>query len=144
MVQIADLDAAPETIEATLNYFVDTGVMPVSMVGAALPGVRAQVSIVGAALPGVRALLPFVGAALPAVRALVPRVGAPLPVLRTLVALVGQPVPLGSAVCHFRVDLQLLGAPAALLIVAVPGIWQHLPRIGRGRLRWERRRSPAH
>jgi len=34
MVQIAELDTFPETIEATLNYFVDTGVMPVSLVGA--------------------------------------------------------------------------------------------------------------
>ena len=30
MVQIAELDTVPETIEATLNYFVDTGAMPVS------------------------------------------------------------------------------------------------------------------
>jgi hypothetical protein len=34
MVQIAELDTAPETIEATLNYFFDTGDMPVSLVGA--------------------------------------------------------------------------------------------------------------
>jgi len=34
MAQIAELDTFPETIEATLNYFVDTGVTPVSLVGA--------------------------------------------------------------------------------------------------------------
>jgi len=34
MVQIAELATVPETIEATLNYFVDTGAMPVSLVGA--------------------------------------------------------------------------------------------------------------
>src|SRR5215469_3571122 len=34
MVQVAELDTAPETIEATLNYFVNTGTMPVSLVGA--------------------------------------------------------------------------------------------------------------
>ena len=34
MVQIAELDTFPETIEATLNYFVDTGETPVSLVGA--------------------------------------------------------------------------------------------------------------
>ena len=34
MVQVAELDAAPETIEATLNYFVDTGARPVTLVGA--------------------------------------------------------------------------------------------------------------
>ena len=34
MVQIAELDTVPETIEAKLNYFVDTGGMPVSLVGA--------------------------------------------------------------------------------------------------------------
>ena len=34
MAQIAKLDTFPETIEATLNYFVDTGVTPVSLVGA--------------------------------------------------------------------------------------------------------------
>ena len=34
MVQVAELDADPETIEATLNYFVDTGATPVSLVGA--------------------------------------------------------------------------------------------------------------
>jgi hypothetical protein len=34
MVQVAELDTDPETIEATLNYFVDTGAMPVSLVGA--------------------------------------------------------------------------------------------------------------
>jgi hypothetical protein len=34
MVQIAELDTAPETVEATLNYFGDTGEMPVSLVGA--------------------------------------------------------------------------------------------------------------
>ena len=33
MVQVAELDTAPETIEATLNYFVNTGTMPVSLVG---------------------------------------------------------------------------------------------------------------
>ena len=31
MVQIAELDSVPETVEATLNYFVDTGVTPVSL-----------------------------------------------------------------------------------------------------------------
>ena len=34
MVQIAELDTFPETIEATLNYFVDTGLTPVSLAGA--------------------------------------------------------------------------------------------------------------
>ena len=34
MVQVAELDTAPETIEATLNYLVNTGTMPVSLVGA--------------------------------------------------------------------------------------------------------------
>jgi hypothetical protein len=34
MVQIAELDTAPETIEATLNYFVNTGATPVTQVGA--------------------------------------------------------------------------------------------------------------
>src|SRR6516165_3411096 len=34
MVQVAEPDAAPETIEATLNYFVNTGAMPVTLVGA--------------------------------------------------------------------------------------------------------------
>src|SRR5215472_18904162 len=34
MVQIAELDTVPETIEATLNYFIDTGDTPVSLVGA--------------------------------------------------------------------------------------------------------------
>jgi hypothetical protein len=34
MVQIAELDTAPDTIEATLNYFVDTGATPVTLVGA--------------------------------------------------------------------------------------------------------------
>jgi hypothetical protein len=34
MVQIAELDTVPETIEAMLNYFVDTGAMPVTLVGA--------------------------------------------------------------------------------------------------------------
>ena len=34
MAQIAELDTFPETIEATLNYFVDTGMTPVSLVGA--------------------------------------------------------------------------------------------------------------
>jgi hypothetical protein len=33
MVQIAELDTAPETIEATLNYFIDTGATPVTLVG---------------------------------------------------------------------------------------------------------------
>ncbi len=33
MVQIAELDTIPETIEATLNYFVNTGGMPVTLVG---------------------------------------------------------------------------------------------------------------
>ena len=40
MVQLAELDAAPDTIEATLNYFVDTGPRPVSLV--ADPGGRDQ------------------------------------------------------------------------------------------------------
>jgi hypothetical protein len=35
MVQIAELDTAPETIEAELNYFVDTGPTPVTLVGPA-------------------------------------------------------------------------------------------------------------
>jgi hypothetical protein len=34
MVQIAELDTVPETIEATLNYFVNTGSTPVTLVGA--------------------------------------------------------------------------------------------------------------
>src|SRR3984893_957097 len=34
MVQIAEQATAPETIEATLTYFVDTEIMPVSLVGA--------------------------------------------------------------------------------------------------------------
>ena len=34
MVQVAELDTAPETIEATLNYFIDTGARPVTLVGA--------------------------------------------------------------------------------------------------------------
>src|SRR5271155_1597025 len=34
MVQIAELDTVPETIEATLNYFVNTGATPVTVVGA--------------------------------------------------------------------------------------------------------------
>jgi hypothetical protein len=34
MVQIAEQDAVPETIEATLSYFADTDVMPVTLVGA--------------------------------------------------------------------------------------------------------------
>src|SRR4051794_5097719 len=34
MVQIAELDTVPETIEAELNYFVNTGAMPVTLVGA--------------------------------------------------------------------------------------------------------------
>jgi hypothetical protein len=33
MAQIAELDADPETLEATLDYFLDTGAMPVSLVG---------------------------------------------------------------------------------------------------------------
>src|SRR5260370_18199192 len=33
MVQIADLDTVPETIEATHNYFVNTGATPVTLVG---------------------------------------------------------------------------------------------------------------
>ena len=33
MLQVAELDTVPETIEATLNYFIDTVVMPVSLVG---------------------------------------------------------------------------------------------------------------
>src|SRR6516162_7812560 len=40
MVQIAELDAAPETIEAMLNYFIDTGSRPVTLVGA--PGASDQ------------------------------------------------------------------------------------------------------
>ena len=34
MVQIAEQDTAPETIEATLSYFADTEAMPVTLVGA--------------------------------------------------------------------------------------------------------------
>ncbi|HUC72679.1 MAG TPA: CmcJ/NvfI family oxidoreductase [Stellaceae bacterium] len=34
MVQLAELDAERETLDATLNYFVDTKEMPVSLVGA--------------------------------------------------------------------------------------------------------------
>src|SRR5690242_21055117 len=34
MVQIAELGTVPETIEATLDYVVGTGAMPVSLVGA--------------------------------------------------------------------------------------------------------------
>src|ERR1700726_3409269 len=34
MVQIAELDTVPETIEATLNYFVNTSITPVTEVGA--------------------------------------------------------------------------------------------------------------
>ncbi|MBO0736437.1 MAG: methyltransferase [Alphaproteobacteria bacterium] len=34
MVQVAELESVPETIEATLNYFADTGAMPVTLVGA--------------------------------------------------------------------------------------------------------------
>jgi hypothetical protein len=34
MVQLAELDADPTAIEATLNYFVDTKMMPVTLVGA--------------------------------------------------------------------------------------------------------------
>jgi hypothetical protein len=34
MVQLAELDTAPETIEATLSYFVHTKEMPVTLVGA--------------------------------------------------------------------------------------------------------------
>ena len=33
MVQLAELETAPETIEATLSYFVDTAEMPVTLVG---------------------------------------------------------------------------------------------------------------
>src|SRR5215468_6083078 len=33
MVQIAELDTAPETLDATLSYFVDTETMPVTLVG---------------------------------------------------------------------------------------------------------------
>ena len=33
MAQIAELDTVPETIEATLNYFVNTGAVPVTLVG---------------------------------------------------------------------------------------------------------------
>jgi hypothetical protein len=40
MVQLAELDTAPETIEATLNYFIDTDAMPVTLVGS--PGGRDQ------------------------------------------------------------------------------------------------------
>jgi hypothetical protein len=40
MAQIAELDVEPDTIEATLSYFVDTGTRPVSLVGA--PGGRDQ------------------------------------------------------------------------------------------------------
>src|SRR5437870_1527067 len=36
MVQIAEQAAAPDTIEATLTYFIDTDVMPISLVG--MPG----------------------------------------------------------------------------------------------------------
>jgi hypothetical protein len=34
MVQVAELDTVADTIEATLNYFADTGAMPISLVGA--------------------------------------------------------------------------------------------------------------
>src|SRR5690242_17062454 len=34
MVQIAELETVPETIEATLKYFVNTGATPVTVVGA--------------------------------------------------------------------------------------------------------------
>src|SRR2546423_1491902 len=34
MVQIAELETVPETIEATLNYFVNTGATPITVVGA--------------------------------------------------------------------------------------------------------------
>ena len=34
MVQIAEQVTAPDTIEATLTYFIDTEVMPISLVGA--------------------------------------------------------------------------------------------------------------
>ena len=34
MVQFAELDTEPETLEATLNYFRDNKAMPVSLVGA--------------------------------------------------------------------------------------------------------------
>ena len=33
MAQIAELDAVPDTLEATLDYFVDSGATPVSLVG---------------------------------------------------------------------------------------------------------------
>jgi hypothetical protein len=33
MVQIAELDAEPESLEASLDYFIDTGATPVSLVG---------------------------------------------------------------------------------------------------------------
>jgi hypothetical protein len=33
MAQLAELDAVPDTIEATLDYFVDSGATPVSLVG---------------------------------------------------------------------------------------------------------------
>ena len=38
MAEIAELDTEPDTLDATLDYFVDTGAMPVSLVGA--PGGR--------------------------------------------------------------------------------------------------------
>ena len=34
MVQIAEQVTAPETIEATLSYFIDTEAMPVTLFGA--------------------------------------------------------------------------------------------------------------
>ena len=34
MAEVAELETAPETLEATLNYFVDTGATPVTLVGA--------------------------------------------------------------------------------------------------------------
>src|SRR5438132_12735126 len=40
MVQIAEQVTAPETIEATLSYVIDTETMPVSLVGA--PGASDQ------------------------------------------------------------------------------------------------------
>src|SRR5262249_26192042 len=40
MVQIAEPDTIPDTIEATLNYLLDTGEMPVNYVG--MPGDRTR------------------------------------------------------------------------------------------------------
>ena len=33
MVQVAEMDVEPGAIEATLNYFIDTEAMPVTLVG---------------------------------------------------------------------------------------------------------------